>query len=282
MTIRFLCPLGHPLAVPDNRAGKKGRCPVCRQRVCVPRPAGGASLSDDEVAELLTDPTADDEDDDSDEAPIDAEGDDEPVEAPPKASRRKPPPEAPSAAKGALASKLRPAGSATSKRKSGPPGTTRTADPPSDRHQWLSGLVGEWDYRMKLWLEPGGSPSAAIGEADAQWTMGERFVQIESQGTLLDTGFSSRLTLGYDHAKGAYTSCYLDNRSTGFFLAEGQADANGEALRLFGAMHGWQSSENNRPYLYMIGLAHHAQWTLELHDVLQGEKVMEIVYSRKK
>ncbi|HEX3868804.1 MAG TPA: hypothetical protein VHV77_00065 [Pirellulales bacterium] len=34
--IRFFCPLGHRLAVPDERAGKKGRCPVCHQKVYVP------------------------------------------------------------------------------------------------------------------------------------------------------------------------------------------------------------------------------------------------------
>lgn len=37
MTIRFLCPLGHKLAVPDKLAGKKGRCPICKQRVYIPQ-----------------------------------------------------------------------------------------------------------------------------------------------------------------------------------------------------------------------------------------------------
>lgn len=36
MSIRFLCPLGHRLKVPDHRVGKKGRCPVCREKVVVP------------------------------------------------------------------------------------------------------------------------------------------------------------------------------------------------------------------------------------------------------
>jgi hypothetical protein len=38
MAIRFLCPFGHHLVVPDNRAGKKGRCPTCQQKVIVPVP----------------------------------------------------------------------------------------------------------------------------------------------------------------------------------------------------------------------------------------------------
>jgi hypothetical protein len=37
MSIHFLCPLGHKLQVPDERAGKKGRCPVCRQHLIVPQ-----------------------------------------------------------------------------------------------------------------------------------------------------------------------------------------------------------------------------------------------------
>ncbi|HVX15421.1 MAG TPA: hypothetical protein VHC22_29800 [Pirellulales bacterium] len=37
MAIRFLCPLGHRLKVPDERAGKNGRCPVCQQRLIVPQ-----------------------------------------------------------------------------------------------------------------------------------------------------------------------------------------------------------------------------------------------------
>ncbi|MGH7140906.1 MAG: hypothetical protein ACREHD_34685, partial [Pirellulales bacterium] len=37
MAIRFFCPLGHRLKVPEERAGKKGRCPICHQRLVVPQ-----------------------------------------------------------------------------------------------------------------------------------------------------------------------------------------------------------------------------------------------------
>jgi hypothetical protein len=46
MAIHFYCPLGHRLVVPDDRADKKGRCPVCQQKVIAPvpdpRPSGKA------------------------------------------------------------------------------------------------------------------------------------------------------------------------------------------------------------------------------------------------
>src|SRR5579885_1596437 len=37
MSIHFVCPLGHQLSVPDDRAGRPGRCPVCHQRVFAPQ-----------------------------------------------------------------------------------------------------------------------------------------------------------------------------------------------------------------------------------------------------
>ncbi len=50
MSIRFYCPLGHRLQVPDARAGKKGRCPLCQQKVIVPvsipKPSGRPKLGE--------------------------------------------------------------------------------------------------------------------------------------------------------------------------------------------------------------------------------------------
>lgn len=50
MAIRFLCPLGHRLAVAEHLAGKKGRCPVCKQRVYIPDldPAAVPAVEDPE------------------------------------------------------------------------------------------------------------------------------------------------------------------------------------------------------------------------------------------
>jgi len=44
MTIRLRCPRGHKLTVPDDLAGKKGRCPVCQERVRIPRSDGSESI----------------------------------------------------------------------------------------------------------------------------------------------------------------------------------------------------------------------------------------------
>lgn len=56
MTLRFLCPLGHRLAVPDHLAGKKGRCPVCKQKVYIPELAAVAEQSPPSGDSVLDDP----------------------------------------------------------------------------------------------------------------------------------------------------------------------------------------------------------------------------------
>ena len=56
MSIEVVCPSGHVLHVKDKFAGKAGLCPICRARVEVPLPA---LISDDEIANLLTQPADD-------------------------------------------------------------------------------------------------------------------------------------------------------------------------------------------------------------------------------
>ena len=46
MSIRVVCPNGHPLNIPDSFAGKTGLCPVCKARVKVPQPVQNQVLED--------------------------------------------------------------------------------------------------------------------------------------------------------------------------------------------------------------------------------------------
>lgn len=59
MPIHFLCPFGHKLVVPDHRAGKKGRCPTCHQKVIVPvanpKPSGRPKKDWDANEEIAAD-----------------------------------------------------------------------------------------------------------------------------------------------------------------------------------------------------------------------------------
>jgi hypothetical protein len=62
MSIHFVCPLGHKLKVPDDRAGKNGRCPVCQQQLIVPQlsptPSVLTAEADNETAlELVSPPS---------------------------------------------------------------------------------------------------------------------------------------------------------------------------------------------------------------------------------
>lgn len=53
MSIRVVCPNGHPLRVQDSSAGKTGLCPVCKALVKVPEPANYQPVSEDDVLGFL-------------------------------------------------------------------------------------------------------------------------------------------------------------------------------------------------------------------------------------
>lgn len=57
MAIHFYCPLGHRLVVPDERSGKKGRCPICNQLVIAPVPNPQPSGRPKQPSPLKGDPS---------------------------------------------------------------------------------------------------------------------------------------------------------------------------------------------------------------------------------
>jgi hypothetical protein len=52
MSIRVVCPNGHPLRVQESSAGKTGQCPVCKALVKVPMPAE-QPVSEDAILDFL-------------------------------------------------------------------------------------------------------------------------------------------------------------------------------------------------------------------------------------
>src|SRR4029077_15802942 len=110
------------------------------------------------------------------------ETDDDPVPTPPKRSRAETPVEPPSGGEKTSPASARAAAmrAARSKRAAAPKSTTKSgspeaksgspeapppSDPPGEPHRWLDGLVGEWDFRLKLCLEANGTPSTSTGTA---------------------------------------------------------------------------------------------------------------------
>ena len=55
MGIPVTCPAGHSFKVKEKYAGKRGRCPFCRERIEVPDPG---KLTDEDIADMMGEPPA--------------------------------------------------------------------------------------------------------------------------------------------------------------------------------------------------------------------------------
>ncbi len=91
-------------------------------------------------------------------------------------------------------------------------------------HDVLKALVGHWDVTATMWMMPGASPSTTKNTVDGTLIMGGRFVRIDYRGTMMGQPIEGLQITGYDNMKKTYTTFWIDNSSTSFYLLEGSFD----------------------------------------------------------
>ena len=154
---------------------------------------------------------------------------------------------------------------------------------PGEPHKLFASLVGSWTTQTKEWMEPGKPPIESTGVAEMEMLLGGRFLQQKFSGSMMDQPYSGIGISAYDNILERYVSTWMDSMSTGIFMMEGTASADGRTITLKGqhAEPGggymthraiWKIIDNNTQTFEMYG-AHHG-----------GEemKMMEITYTRKR
>ncbi len=84
---------------------------------------------------------------------------------------------------------------------------------PTSEHQWLKRFAGEWDWTSTCFLEPGNPPIEAKG-SDRARSIGDYWVVVEGEATMLGTQFTSILTLGYDPERRKLVGTWVDSTSS--------------------------------------------------------------------
>lgn len=153
---------------------------------------------------------------------------------------------------------------------------------PGEPHELFASLVGSWTTQTKEWMEPGKPPVESTGVAEMKMLLDGRFLQQKFSGNMMGQPYSGIGISAYDNIRERYVSTWMDTMSTGIFMMEGTASADGRTITLKGqhAEPGggymthraiWKIIDNNTQTFDMYG-AHHG-----------GEemKMMEITYTRK-
>jgi hypothetical protein len=92
-------------------------------------------------------------------------------------------------------------------------------------HEVLNYFVGRWKVESKMWAVPGAPPSESVNTNAGERILGGRYVRLSYKGTMMGQPFEGLQISGYDNTAQAYTTFWIDDSSTSFYLLKGSYDA---------------------------------------------------------
>ncbi|PYI71990.1 MAG: hypothetical protein DMF02_04950, partial [Verrucomicrobia bacterium] len=105
----------------------------------------------------------------------------------------------------------------------------------NDNHKLLSSLDGNWNFAIKMWMnpDPNAPPQESKGIATRKSIMGGRYVMMDvtgkmqmpgEDGKMKDMQFKGMGLEGYDNVKQKFVASWVDNMGTGIEFSEGTYD----------------------------------------------------------
>ena len=154
---------------------------------------------------------------------------------------------------------------------------------PGPEHKALEPLVGTWQAKVKLWLDPTKGPTESEGVMKRNFIMGGLFLEEKYEGKFFGTDFKGVGTTGYDPSKKKYVSTWIDTMSPTITISEGTYDAKTKTLTA--TMEEVDPSGKKMKGRDVIKIVDDDHQVQEMYRTPEGGKefkVMEIHYSRQK
>ncbi len=92
-------------------------------------------------------------------------------------------------------------------------------------HEALKYFAGRWKVESKMWAAPGAPPTESVNSNEGEMILGGRYVRLTYKGEMMGQPFEGLQISGYDNIAKAYTTFWIDNSSTSFYLLKGTYDA---------------------------------------------------------
>lgn len=159
----------------------------------------------------------------------------------------------------------------------------------NENHKLLASFDGNWNYTVKMWMDPNGKPQESHGTAVRKTIMGGRFVVMDvngkfqmpgPDGKMKEMDFKGQGTEGYDNAKKKFVGTWVDNMGTGIMTSEGDYDPTTKSFTYtskYAMAPGMDS-----PIREVVKLTDKDHMTLEWYETHGGQEVktMQIDYTR--
>jgi hypothetical protein len=98
---------------------------------------------------------------------------------------------------------------------------------PGEHHEHMKKMAGNFDYTMKMWMDPSSPPMESTGKRTAEMLLGGRYLQEKYTGTFMGMPFEGVGLLGYDNVGKQYVTTWIDNMSTGIMTGHGTCSKAG-------------------------------------------------------
>ena len=119
---------------------------------------------------------------------------------------------------------------------------------PSEGHQALESLAGDWTYTLEYWMAPDQAPDTMSGTVSGEMVYGGRFLKQEYAGESHGQPFEGTGLTGYDNIRNEYQGVWYDNMATGMMISTGQFDAASKTLTMKGDFSCPMTGNAHMPY----------------------------------
>jgi hypothetical protein len=155
---------------------------------------------------------------------------------------------------------------------------------PGDYQKRLEPMIGTFDVRVLIWVDPSKPPIESSASAVSVWVLGNRFVQTMLVGGPSADAFNAIGYIGYDNVAKAYQAAWMDDGSTAVTLYSGGFSADGKSATVKATVKNLLTGKPTPLELRMIlgaGGGHVTQlWGQGLGTTMF--KMMELQYTRTK
>ena len=158
------------------------------------------------------------------------------------------------------------------------------AGTPGDAHKKFEPMVGTFETKAKMWMDPSKPAEESSGKTESKWVLGNRFVHEAYEGTFMGQPFSGMGYWGYDNITKKYTGTWMDSMGTAMMNSTGKMDASGKVLTYTSMMNDPMTGK-------LCKITEKVTVTDNDHHMLEmwgpdpsgkNYKMMEITYVRKK
>ena len=155
---------------------------------------------------------------------------------------------------------------------------------PGDGQKKLEPLVGTFDARVRMWMDPSRPPDDSTGTSVNTWVLGDRFVQTKYEGVFLGEAFNGVGYTGYDNVTKKYEGTWMDTGSTAIMTSVGSIDAAGKVISMKATTSdpatGKVTTADQK--ITIVDNDHHSIEMWGKAPDGKNFKMMEIQYTRKK